>query len=152
MTEEFHFGSFDLLAGSEIDLNLAKNEPADPVKGHVPAYDFDIALHGTAEKVGSLRLRIGTAEQLFFPGHLGYDVAGPFRGRHYAEAACRLVTPVPLFHNLHALILTCSPDNIPSKRTIENLGARLLGEVAVPPTHEMYAEHGPLLLRYEWAL
>jgi len=151
MSEVFHFGSFELLSGERIDLRLDKKEPADPARGYVPAYDFHLTLHGTAEKVGSLRLRIGTAEQLYFPGHLGYDVDEPFRGRRYAEEACRLVIPVALFHDLHALILTCNPDNAPSKRTIENLGARLLGQVEIPPTHEMYAEHGPLLLRYEWA-
>jgi tagatose 1,6-diphosphate aldolase len=153
----FQFGNFDYLTDYEVALVIHEKTPADPSKGYVPCYHYDIALHGSTQIIGALRFRVGTTDQLFYPGHIGYEIEEDYRGNHYAEKACRLLRPVALFHGLKALTITCRPDNTPSRRTIERLGGVLLGTFQISPIHPMYSEylaagHKPITLRYEWTL
>jgi predicted acetyltransferase len=63
----------------------------------------------------------------------------PFaRGHHYAERACRLLLPLARRHGIQPLWITCNPDNFPSRRTCERLGAKLVEIVAVPPRDPLY--------------
>ena len=150
------FKFLDLTPSSDgtIDLVLEKLEPGDPVNGHVPQYHFGIARHGVPGNVGTIRFRVGTAEQLPFPGHIGYEVDPSHRGNHYAEKACRILAPLVRAHGFSSVLLTCRPDNLASRRTMERLGARLLGQFEVPATHEMYPKYakdgGAPILRFEW--
>ena len=152
----FEFPELDPSTDSEIDLVLKEWEPANLEKGHVLSYHFWIVPHGSAGRVGALRFRVGTVEHLFFLGHIGYEVDPPFRGNHFAERACRIAAPLVMAHGLSSVILTCRPDNRASRRTIERLGAKLLGQFEVPPTHEMYPEYardgGAPILRFEWEI
>lgn len=148
-----------VLTDGEIDLVAREREPANPEKGYVPQYHFWITLRGSPARIGALRFRVGTAEQLFFPGHLGYEVDLPHQGKHFAEKACHLVAPLVQAHGLRTVVLTCRPDNGASRRTIERLGGRLLGQFEVPPNHEMYPKYakdggtgGAPILRFEWTL
>lgn len=152
----FEFPELDPSTDSEIDLVLKEWEPANLEKGYVLSYHFWIVPHGSAGRVGALRFRVGTVEHLFFLGHIGYEVDPPFRGNHFAERACRIAAPLVMAHGLSSVILTCRPDNMASRRTIERLGAKLLGQFEVPPTHElypMYAREGwAPILRFEWGI
>ena len=131
---------------------LAGTTPADPVKGYVPMYSFTLTLHPTGKKIGEMRLRIGPDDALLYPGHIGYGVNEPHRGHHYAERACRLVTRIARVHGLTHLLLTCDPVNTASRRTIERLGARLLGLYDIPPEQEMYREGKRRVLCYRWEI
>ena len=51
-----------------------------------------------------------------FTGHIGYHVYPPARGRHFAERACRMLTPLIRFHQISPVWITCNPDNLPSRR------------------------------------
>ena len=156
--EMFEFREVQTSSDGEIDLVLERREPAHPERGDLPCYHFRITPHGSSERVGLLRLRVGSEEELFFPGHIGYEVDPPFRGHHYAEKAVRLVLPVARAQGFQSVVVTCRPDNLASRRTLERLGARPLGEFEVPRTHEMYPKYvrhggaaGAPILRYELA-
>lgn len=157
-TDDFAFFDPGPLSDGVIDVMLKEREPANPQHSYVPQYHFWITLHGSADRAGALRLRVGTPKQLFFPGHIGYEVDPAHRGRHFAERSCRLILPVVSAHHLSSVVLTCRPDNLASRRTMERLGAKLLGQFEVPPTHEMYPKYvrkegaGAPILRYEWRL
>ena len=123
--------------------------PADPSQDLVPAYNFWMHLSARDEHgitmAGGIRLRIGSTHNIEqYYGHIGYHVYPPARGHHYAERAARLVLPLARRHAMKSLIITCNPDNIPSRRTCERLGASLIDIVALPPDN-------PLFLRGERA-
>ena len=78
------------LRSGELRLELESTAEADPVQDYVPAYFFNICLpDGT--RVGRCDLRVGHSRKLYFGGNIGYAVFPDFRGRHYAEKACRLL-------------------------------------------------------------
>ena len=94
---------------------------------------------GKAVGMGTIRLRIGTARALRYPGHIGYGVKRRFRGRRYAARSSRLLLPLARAHGLKAVWLTVDPKNIASRRTCEILGAQWVETVRIPKRHEMYA-------------
>jgi tagatose 1,6-diphosphate aldolase len=66
-------------------------------------------------------------------GPIGYGIDEAYRGHHFAERACRILLPLIARHGMRTIWLTCSPDNIASKRTLERLGAKLIDIVPVAP-------------------
>lgn len=126
------FFNTDFLQDNEIKLKLTKISEADEIKGYVPAYHFAICnLDG--EEMGVCDLRIGHNEMLYYGGNIGYAVYEQYRGHHYAGKACRLLFKLADLHKLEYVIITCNPDNIPSRKTCEYLGGKLL-EIAQLPT------------------
>ena len=88
---------------------------------------------------GNVSLRVGNAwDILLYLGHIGYGVNPSFRGHRYAERATRLVLPLARAHGLETLWITCNPDNHPSRRTCERLGAEMVEIVPVPSDYFLY--------------
>lgn len=141
---------FQRIEGEEIDLVLERTLPADDVKQYVPSYEFAIMLHGTDTKVGGISLRIGDNPNTFYGGHIGYGVDEPYRGRGYAGKACLLLVQVARSFGRDELVITCNPDNLPSRRTCEKLGLELEGVVDLPEDNEMYQEGERQKCRYIW--
>jgi len=114
----------------------------DPACDRVPAYHFWMRLRAHPRAitiVGGIGLRVGhTPHVERYAGHIGYHVYPPYRGHHYAERACRLLLPLARRHGLREVWITCNPDNGPSRRTCERLGATLVEVVAVPPDDSLY--------------
>lgn len=54
---------------------------------------------------------------------LKYEVDEPYRGYRYAARSCRLLVPLIQRLEIRPVVITCAPDNLPSARTIESLGA-----------------------------
>ena len=129
------------LKDDEITLSLNHTSPGDPARGWVPAYHFDI-VDGAGQKMGVCDLRIGYNDKLYYGGHIGYRVEAPFRGHHYAEKACRLLFLLAKRHDMSHLIITCNPDNIPSRRTCERLGGELVEIAELPEDNDMRREDG----------
>jgi predicted acetyltransferase len=128
-------------------------EPGDPARNRVPIYHFWMRLWPLANSpvlmAGSISLRVGdTADIQMYFGHVGYGVYPPARGRHLAERACRLLLPLARRHGLNPLWITTDPDNHPSRRTCERLGARLAEIVPVPPLHPLYQRGQTRKCRY----
>lgn len=130
------------LCDGEIFLRLERAVDADPARGFVPAYYFEICLQGSRKKVGHCNLRLGHNEKLYYGGNIGYGVDKAYRGRHYAEKACRLLFRQAQKHGMKYLYITCNPDNSPSKKTCEHLcengSGELKGIVDVPPDNDMF--------------
>lgn len=125
--------------------NPQGHQRTDRMAGKVPAYHFWMRVSDAAglpiRIVGGLALRVGQNQELeLYSGHIGYHVYPPARGRHYAERACRLIFPLVQRHRVKPLWITCNPDNLPSRRTCERLGGKLIDIVDIPADHPFYAQ------------
>ena len=119
----------------------------------IPTYRFQMVNDVSAETMGGLNLRIGTDENLVRNrGHIGFTVDGAYRGHGYAGRGCLLVLQLARNHGLGSLWITCDPDNMPSRRTCERIGARLVEVVSVPEGTEAYAAGARRKCRYELVL
>lgn len=148
----FEFKKIDRIAGKEIDLVLNELRTADTSKGYLPSYVFDISPHGKEEKAGLINLRIGYNPNIHYGGNIGYGVFEEYRGHHYAAKACLLLKDLARHHGMDNLIITCDPDNIPSRKTCEYIGAELLEIVELPEWTEMYKMGKKVKCRYRFSL
>ncbi|HYO09201.1 MAG TPA: GNAT family N-acetyltransferase [Tepidisphaeraceae bacterium] len=130
-------------------------QPGDPSSNRLPAYHFWMRLAepiGEAPPVrmaGGMGLRIGINREIeFYSGNIGYHVYPPARGHRYAERACRLVLPLARRHGMSKLWITTNPDNWPSRRTCERLGARLVDIVPIPKEHPFRSRGETAKCRY----
>ena len=134
------------------------HQPGRPLDGIVPTYHFWMRVTGPvadgtfdrqAAVAGMIGLRIGHSRDVeLYYGHVGYHVYPPLRGHHYAERSVRLLLPLARRHGLKDLWITCNPDNHPSRRTCERLGAELVETLDVPPGHALYLRGERVKCRY----
>lgn len=109
-------------------------------KGWKPYYIYLMKIDN--EVVGRLTLREGTNEERYYDGHVGYSVEPEHRGHHYAYQAMQLIKPIAASLGFKELIITCSPDNIASKKTIIKLGAKYLETAQIPSVYRKDFEPG----------
>lgn len=123
--------------------------PDDPEKGFVPAYHF-IIRNAAGKEAGHINFRVGGTEHVIrVAGHIGYEVQEKHRGHHYALKACRALAPWIAGFGTE-VIITANPDNIPSLRTIETLGATFIDEVDVPQDDPHFLRGSLRKRRYRW--
>src|SRR5438552_19020936 len=135
--DSFHFLDPGELRDGELELVLVARNPADPVKQWVPSYDFE--LRADDERAGRINFRAVDVPSLqMYGGHFAYAVEPKFRGHHYAERGVRLLFPFARRHGFTTVYITCNPDNWPSRRTCERLGATLAEIIPLPPDNDMY--------------
>ena len=67
-----------------IDLLPLRLYPPEKEMGFGRVYDYMIVPHGTHREVGRISLRMGESPCVYYFGHIGYHVAPPYRGNHYA--------------------------------------------------------------------
>ena len=128
------------MVDGELEVVVVETTPADPARGWLPANVFDMRVGGC--KVGGLNMRVGnTHNVVMYAGHIGYAVDEPYRRRHYAERACRLILPVAKAHGMDTVWIMCNPDNVASRITCERLGTTLVEIVPVPEDNDLY-KHG----------
>lgn len=139
------------LRDGEIRLYLLRNAEANPEKGWLPAYHFEVqTLDGT--RVGFCDFRVGQNENTCFNGNLGYTIFPPYRGHHYGAKACRLMLVLAKKHGMDRVIVTCDPENKASARTCEIAGGELWGTVELPEESAMYAAGKRSVLVYRFSL
>jgi predicted acetyltransferase len=143
---------FDEIRGSEFRLVLVEKAREDRIRGWVPSYRFEMLPLDGHEILGTIDIRIGNNENTYYAGHIGYRVHEPFRGNHFAEKACRLIIRIARAHGMKQVVITCNPDNLPSRRTIERLGARFEGIVDIPGTNELYQYGDRQKCRFIWTV
>ena len=132
-----------------IELVCTAKNAAEPKKGWVPAYAFDICVDG--ERVGFVNLRVGFTDALYYSGQIGYIVDEAHRGNGYALRACRLLVPVLNFHKMQKVLICTEVSNIASNRICEKLGAKLIDTCPVPDWHDTYEQEGWRTANiYEW--
>lgn len=145
--QEFQFLDTSHLADNELELALVETKPGDPAREWLPAYIFEMRIQG--QKAGGIDIRIGNTHGIvMYGGHIGYNVNPEYRGHHYAERACRLLLTLAKAHNLTTIWITCNPDNMPSRRTCERLGATLVEIIDLPEDNDMYQEGERQKCRY----
>lgn len=120
----------------------------------VPGYVFDIVVDEMERTVGRIEYRFEEGRELLYYGHVGYVIYLPYRGHGFAEKACRqLAIIIKSYHpEIISMMITCNPDNLPSKATIENLGAVYLQRVQIDEDHELYDQGEYEKEVYEWIL
>jgi predicted acetyltransferase len=87
-----------------------------------------------------------------YGGQIGYGVHESFRGNHYAAKACLLLKSVAKQYGMDVLWITCNPDNWPSRKTCESIGATLVEIVNVPENNDMYQRGEKQKCRYRWII
>lgn len=127
----------DFLKNEEISLKLINTSTGNPQKGYVPAYHFNIC-NSRDEIVGIIDLRIEHNRNTYYGGNIGYSVIPEFRGNYYAGKASRLLLDLARKHNMGYVIITCSPENIASRKSIEYAGGVLQQIMELPPDTDMY--------------
>ena len=140
-----------------LDVAPAGRHPGDWRKGHPPAYHFwmRVVRPSSADPAiaGGISLRIGDTPDLRrYVGHVGYNVYPFARGQHLAERSTRLLLPLARRHGLSHLWITANPDNGPSRRTCQRLGAVYVDTVDVPAGHDLHARGERQKCRYRVAL
>ncbi len=129
-----------ILHDNELELVLLRRTPGNPLRMLIPVYEFAIRAHGM--NVGHIDLRIGNSYSIItYGGHIGYGIDQAYRGHHYALRACRLLLPLARTSGMDTLWITANPPNLPSRRTIEHLGARLVDIFKLPTDSDQYL-HG----------
>jgi predicted acetyltransferase len=147
--EGFTFLDPGKLLEGELSVVLGRKIPPDPSRGWVAAYDFEMWVRGTEHAVGKVSFRAQEHPMLaLFRGHIGYSVDADHRGHHLAERSVRLLLPFIRRHGFSTIWITCNPDNGPSRRTCERLGASLVEVVELAPDEEMYAKGDRRKCRY----
>ena len=132
------FLNTDFLKNEEIRLVLEKTADGDAEKDWVPAYHFAIC-DRAGTKVGICDLRLGHNEKLYYGGNIGYRIEEKYRGHHYAGKACLLLFELARRHDLGYVIITCNPNNLPSRKTCEYAGGTLLEIAELPEGNDMRA-------------
>ncbi|MFU8786137.1 MAG: GNAT family N-acetyltransferase [Candidatus Izemoplasmataceae bacterium] len=148
----FLFKNFTRLSDQEIELILEKTLDEDIEKDYLPSYQYVIKLKDTNDAIGSIDIRIGFNKNIHYGGNIGYFIEEAYRGNYYASKACRLLKPVALAHDMKSLRITCNPDNIASRKSIESVGGILLGIIDLPEDNEMYQQGERQKCLYDWYL
>lgn len=118
----------------------------------VPTIYYDILRHDDLEKVGTADLRLKADGDMYYYGNIGYNIMRSFRGNNYAYYACLLLFDIAKKEfGMDELILTCSPDNIASYKTLKKLNGELIELIKVPRNHPLYAvgETSKYIFRYK---
>ena len=137
------------LAYGGVRLSFATILPGEPEFGVVPSYHFRIVGEDGTD-FGYLNIRIGNTEHVrLYAGHIAYSIEQAHRGHSYAGVACRAVAR--FVRTLYPeTILTTSPGNHASIRTIEKLGAEFIEELRVPSHDPSYLGGARWKRRYRW--
>ncbi|HVT14465.1 MAG TPA: GNAT family N-acetyltransferase [Fimbriimonadaceae bacterium] len=141
------------LEDGDLILILREAEPARPQEGWASSFYFEMIERASGAKAGGLRLRFAETEELvLYGGQIGYGVDEPFRGRRFAARSVRLLLPVARLAGMEELWVTCDPENIASRRSIERAGAKFVEIVDIAKTSPMYAKGRRRCCRYRFDL
>lgn len=137
--KSFEFIYPDIMIDAELELKLKETCPYKPEKGYVPEYRFSMVNTKTGAVMGNICLRVGLTKKLKeFGGHIGYEVEEKYRGNKYAARSCRLLIPLLQKLGINPVVITCAPENLPSAKTIESLGAVLIATKTVETEPDVF--------------
>lgn len=129
-------GAIEVLRSVELchgDLELRLRDYSVHSFHGVPTYFFRMMSRYSGAELGTINLRIGSTTHLEqYAGHIGYGVHAVHRGHHYAARSVMLLLPLARKLGLDPLWITCDPENLASRRSLEIAGAELVEIVDVP--------------------
>ena len=115
----------------------------------VPTHFFRMLDAQTHEELGNLNLRFGSTPHIErYAGHVGYSVHEAHRGHHYAARSVALLCPYAKAMGFTNLWITCDPENVASRRTLELAGAKFVEIVKVPDDCIIFRSGHPRKCRY----
>ena len=134
----------------EIDLIPIQCGLPDKGLGFGHEQIWRITLHDDRKEIGQISYRDGESRCVYYYGHIGYHINPPYRGHHYAASACELLRNEIIQSGKTSVIITCDPDNLPSRKTCLRLGC-LFERIAEVPgdIYEKY-EISRTKCRYIW--
>jgi predicted acetyltransferase len=135
-----------------IDLIPIHFTPPDPAMGFGREQIWRITLHDHKGEIGQISYRNGESRCIYYFGHIGYHIDEPYRGHHYARRACLLLEHEIRISGKSSVVITCDPDNEPSRRTCIGLGCLFEGITDVPEDIRRKYEISPVKCRYIWVL
>jgi tagatose 1,6-diphosphate aldolase len=116
---------------------------------HEPTYHFWMIDPKTGGVAGRINLRNSHSDLVErYAGHIGYEVYEGFRGQRFAMRALEMLKPLAFRLGLSPLWLTCDPENVASRRTLELAGAEMVEQVLIPTDNVMYAAGAREKCRY----
>lgn len=131
--------------GERVDLQLNRVYTPESYPGALHDYCFDIYLHHSDVRIGRCDLRTDRNEETYYAGNIGYRIFTPYRGNGYAYDAAKMLLDMAMNeYGMEEVIITCSPENIASRCTIEKLNGTFVEAADVPDTHWLY-ERGELV-------
>jgi predicted acetyltransferase len=134
----FQFQGPGRLVDGDLELVLVETQRAIDSAWKVPAYIFHMRHIPSGSKMGRITFRIGDSRWItHFAGHIGYAVEEPFRGNGLAGRSCRLLLPFVRRHGIDPVWITCGPENLASRRTLEKLGAEMVEIIEAPPEYPL---------------
>ncbi len=137
----------------DIILQYEGIEEASESTSWVKDVHFSMLKNKSFVKVGECDLRLGMNDEIYYAGQVGYRVYFPFRGHGYAYEACKILFEIAKNeYDMKDLIITCSPDNIPSNKTLEKLHGILVEKIDVPETHWLYVRGETVKYIYRFIL
>lgn len=122
-------------------VSLRENYRTDEKTAYdgIPTAYFDIVRNEDKVKVGSIDLRSTVEGDMYYYGHVGYNIKKEYRGNHYAYYACKIVFNIAkLEFGMKELLITCSPENVASYKTLKKLDGEIIDLVDVPSNHQLY--------------
>lgn len=122
----------------EISLELLEELSAEQSVYDVPTFCFVIVENTYGRQVGTISLKRGYNDNIYYVGNIGYEIYPEYRGNHYAYKACMLIIELAVSLGMKELYITCDPDNYASIKTCELLGSKRLGTVNAPLDSEVY--------------
>ena len=109
-----------LYEGERIDLRQRYSVSEKEAFDGVATVYYDIYLHGRGKIIGSIDLRLTMNEDMYYYGHVGYEIIKKFRGHHYAYDACELLFKIAKEeYKMDELFITCDPENVASYKNWE---------------------------------
>lgn len=148
---QFAFYDVEFMTDGEILLMLDKKVEGNREQAWLPSYHYTIC-DKAGHKMGACDLRVGYSRRLYFGGHIGYRVEEPYQGHHYAGKACLLLFRLAKRHGMDYLIITCNPENMPSRKTCEYAGGALQKIVDLPEDNDMRLEGETRKCIYEFSI
>jgi predicted acetyltransferase len=114
-----------------------------------PCFHFAMVHAESSAALGWLRLRVGSSLHIErYAGHIGYSVEPEHRGHRYAARSVQLIVPFARSIGLDPLWITCDPENLASRRTLELTGAEFVEIAEVPADCIIHKSGHPKKCRY----
>ncbi len=123
-----------------LKIKKIKNDEITLILSHFnrDQFIYTIFLTASKQKIGYCDLRTAHSDEMNYYGNIGYRISEKYRGNNYAYKASLLLIEISKMINMDYLLITCSPENIASEKTIQKLRARYIATVEVPKWHPLY--------------